>query len=152
MSFNKTTLILHSLIFEKGSLNLLKKVGLSNIYLDDHGSRKKYRNCIFFLFKINPDFVIKSKKNGLDIMPFLDSMASFSSYHDYYETEDGWMFVFRYNTVFKPDIKAFRESKFSELSTVFKEAVCPNAEEILKESPIVNLEEEIYRYNKKESF
>lgn len=149
MSFNQTTKILYSLIFEQGSLDLLRRVGLINAYLDDYGARKKYKNCIFFLFKVN-DSIIQQRKDGLEVRSFLASIVEFMSFYDFYETEEGWMFVFKYNVKMKADVQAFRESRFEDFSSTFKEVVCPTCDK-LKENPIkIDADKEIYRYEKEE--
>ncbi len=138
---NYSTSVLYPLVFQKGSLNTLKGVGLLGVYIDDYGSRKKYRRCIFFHFKLKTDF-LKNSKDGVAIQGFMESIVEFKSFYDFYETDEGLMVVFKYNPIFFKDIKAFKEGKFSKFSSMFLHKV--NNEYIGDVE--MDLSKEIYRY------
>gem|GEM_PF-6144291 len=138
---NYSTNVLYSLVFKKGSLSTLKNVGLLGIYIDDYGSRKKYRRCIFFHFKLKNEF-LKNSKEGIAIQGFMKNIAEFKSFYDFYETDEGLMIVFKYNVLFIKDIKTFKEGKFSKFSSTFLRLV---NDEYTKDTEI-DLSREIYRY------
>jgi len=124
---NHSTNILSGLVFQPGSLTVLKSVGLLGVYLDDHGSRKKYKNCIFFHFKFG--ITSLSLQNvglfpgGIKAYGVISNVCDFKSFYDFYETSEGIMLVFRYNPVFINDIKLFKQGKFSKFSSYFKDAI-----------------------------
>ena len=138
---NESTNILYGLIFQQGSIPTLRKAGLLGIYLDDYGARKKYRDCIFFHFKV-PEGLLIQTRTGITAANLLNNITEFKSFYDFYETDEGTMFVFKYNPVFRQDVIHFREGKFSQFSKTFKE--------IVYSSPVsdreIDLTKEIYRY------
>jgi len=140
---NYSTSILSSLIFQKGSLELLRRVGLLSVYLDDYGARKKYRRCVFFHFKINEN-QFKNKKDGVTVVEFISNMVDFKSFYDYYETPEGFMFVFKYNPMFSRDISLFKQGKFSKFSENFLRLVTDE----FSEDVTIDISKEIYRYEK----
>ena len=138
---NHATNVLYPLIFQKGSLNTLKSVGLLGVYVDDYGSRKKYRRCIFFHFKLRNEFLSPTKQ-GVKIQGFMESVLEFKSFYDFYETDEGIMLVFKYNPMFVKDVKAFKEGKFSKFSNEFLTQV--NNE--FTSDVEMDLSKEIYRF------
>jgi hypothetical protein len=140
---NYSTNVLYPLVFQKGSLTTLKSVGLLGVYIDDYGSRKKYRSCIFFHFKLKNEF-LKNSKNGVSIEGFMESIVEFKSFYDFYETDEGLMVVFKYNPMFSRDIQNFREGKFSNFSSMFLHQV--NNEYVGDVE--MDISKEIYRYEK----
>ena len=115
---NHATNVLYSLVFEKGSLNTLRQVGLLGVYIDDYGSRKKYIGCIFFHFKLKAEF-LDTTRHGVKIQGFMESIVDFKSFYDFYETDEGLMLVFKYNPLFGTDLKSFKSGKFSNFSSSF---------------------------------
>ena len=138
---NDTTNILYGLIFEKGSMPLLKRAGLLGVYLDDYGARKKYRECIFFHFRV-PHALLIQTRTGITAASLLNNITEFKSFYDYYETDEGMMFVFKYKPIFRQDIYLFRKGKFSEFSKTFKEIVYSGP----LQDKVVDISKEIYRY------
>lgn len=138
---NHATNVLYPLVFQKGSLNTLKNVGLLGVYVDDYGSRKKYVRCIFFHFKVKSEF-LNTTKQGVKIQGFMESIVDFKSFYDFYETDEGLMLIFKYNPMFSRDINFFKEGKFSEFSSVFLTQV--NNEHTSDVE--MDLSKEIYRF------
>ena len=138
---NHATNVLYPLIFQKGSLNTLKSVGLLGVYVDDYGSRKKYRRCIFFHFKMVNEF-LDTTKQGVKIQGFMESVLEFKSFYDFYETDEGIMLVFKYNPMFTRDVKAFKEGKFSKFSNEFLTQVNNEYNSDVE----MDLTKEIYRF------
>jgi hypothetical protein len=138
---NYTTSVLYPLVFQKGSLKTLKNVGLLGVYIDDYGSRKKYRNCIFFHFKVKSEF-LNTSRQGVKIQGFMESVLEFNSFYDFYETDEGLMLVFKYNPMFSNDVKRFKEGEFSKFSSMFLTQV--NNE--FTSDVEMDLSKEIYRF------
>jgi hypothetical protein len=134
----KTALYLTPMIFNKDALAVLRTYGLLNVYLDDYGSSKKYKDCLFFLFKI-----IDTK----EFQEFQHKIADFNSFYDYYdiETLNGSlrMFVFKIHDVYRRDLFSFRHSRFDELSTHFLNI----ADEVDFTQVKLSVSEEIYRFS-----
>lgn len=134
----KTALHLTPMIFNKDALAVLRTYGLLNVYLDDYGSTKKYKDCLFFLFK-----TIDTK----DFHEFQHKIADFNSFYDYYdiETANGSlrMFVFKVHDVYRRDLFSFRHSRFDELSDHFLHIVDEQDFTEVK----INVAEEIYRFS-----
>lgn len=138
---NDTTNILYGLIFEQGSMPTLKRAGLLGIYLDDYGSRKKYLDCIFFHFH-TPENLLVQTRNGVSAASLLNSITEFKSFYDFYETDEGMMFVFKYNPVFRQDVNYFKQGKFTQFSKTFKNIVYSGE----LQDKVVDISKEIYRY------
>lgn len=139
---NYATNILYGLIFQKGSLPLLKKAGLQAVYLDDYGCKKKYVDCIFFHFRHPLEQLLYQNKHGIVAAGLLNSITDFKSFYDYYELGGGMMIIFKYNPTFRQDIVYFKKGNFSQFSDSFKELAYS---EELKDTH-VDLSKEIYRY------
>lgn len=138
---NDTTNILYGLIFQQGAMPTLRRAGLLGIYLDDYGTRKKYLDCIFFHFR-TPDNLLIQTRTGITPASLLNNITEFKSFYDFYETDEGMMFVFKYNPVFRQDIILFKQGKFSNFSKTFKDIVYSGK---LEDKP-VDITKEIYRY------
>jgi hypothetical protein len=134
----KTALHLTPMIFNKDALAVLRTYGLLNVYLDDYGSSKKYKDCLFFLFKI-----IDTK----EFQEFQHKIADFNSFYDYYDmqTLNGSlrMFVFKVHDIYRRDLFSFRHSRFDELSNHFLNI----ADEVDFTQVKLNVCEEIYRFS-----
>lgn len=138
---NHATNVLYPLIFQKGSLNTLKSVGLLGVYVDDYGSRKKYRRCIFFHFKMVNEF-LDTTRQGVKIQGFMENILEFKSFYDFYETDEGIMLVFKYNPMFVRDIEYFKEGNFSKFSSMFLTQVNNEYNSDVE----MDLTKEIYRF------
>lgn len=148
MTENNSALFLCNLIFAKGSLPLLKAAGLLGIYVDDHGAKKKYKNCIFFHFNFDLNNEVRNTTTGPKLVhKFLSSVLDFTWFFDFYETDIGIMLVFRCPEVFISDIENFKRNRLNELSSKFKQIVL--SENFNLSGKKVYLPEEIYRFDSK---
>lgn len=132
LSLNLTTRILFGFIFDKNSLSALVSAGLINVYLDDYGTKNKYKNCLFFLFNVNNKYYNDLEKQ----------IIGFKSFLDWYDiNENTRMLVYKVGN-YKQDLEKFKSGEINGFSPM-AEAVMPvttiNAE--------LNYEKEIYRYN-----
>jgi hypothetical protein len=144
---NYSTSILSALVFQPGSLGVLKSVGLLGVYLDDYGSRKKYTNCLFFHFKFGITSINLQNTGffpaGIKSFGVLSNVTNFKSFYDFYETSEGIMLIFRFNPVFINDIKHFKQGEFSKFSPYFKDAV----QYFSTQNVQIDISNEIYRYS-----
>lgn len=128
-----------ALIFNKDALAVLRTYGLVNVYLDDYGHSKKYKNCLLFLFKVN---------DTKDFTEFEVRIADFNSFYDYYdiETPDGTMrmYVFKVHDLYHQDLFSFRHERFDELSKHFMNI---SDSELDLSQVKIDLSEEIYRFH-----
>lgn len=148
MTENNSALFLCNLIFAKGSLPLLKSAGLLGIYIDDHGAKKKYKNCIFFHFNFTLNDEVRNTGEGPKLIHrFLSSVLNFTWFFDFYETGLGVMLVFRCPEVFISDIEKFKRNKVSELSTKFRQIVLSETFDFSNKK--ICLPDEIYRFDSK---
>lgn len=139
---NYATRLLYAMIFKGNEFDILKNNGLVSCYIDDYGAKKKYKNCIFFLFKMKPTDHIKAKGKTLEAFKFLESMTSVFTMVDYYEVdEEQCMFVFKCPKVFKEDLLKFKEGKLGRLHVDFHRMAYPE----LLEDQEMNWKQEIYR-------
>jgi len=135
------------LVFNKEALQILLKFGLFNVYLDDYGHTRKYKNCLFFLFG-------GTKMENFD--KFEDKITSFSSFYDYYDvvpqgypkdlpTPEYRMYVFKLQPGYYADLFSFKHGRFDELSEEFYRA----GGYLSTISNIhIDLSKEIYRFEK----
>jgi hypothetical protein len=136
LEHNLTTNTLYQLIFQKGSLPLLKQAGLIQSYLDDYGSKKKYKDCLFFLFNWNDTF-LRNQDSGPVTSQFIRSVTDFKTFYDFYEVDEtSLMLVFRYFPIFREDVLRFKRGQLSQMSCI------PG----LKDSQL-NWNEEVFRYD-----
>lgn len=138
---NYATGLLYGIIFQKGSLKLLKQAGLLGVYVDDYKSKKRYKDCIFFHFKMEFNY-IRNTKEGPKVDKFIESITDFKTFYDFYETGEGWMLVFKFNPIFRKDVALFKEGRFGEFSEAFREIVYSGN----LSSQRIDLAKEIFRY------
>lgn len=133
-----TALYLTSLIFNKDALAVLRTYGLLNVYVDDYGHSKRYKNCLFFLFRL-----VDSK----EFTEFQNKIIDFNSFYDYYDitTPNGElrMFVFKVHDVYLQDLFSFKHNRFDEFSKDFLMI----SDDIDFSKVEVKIEEEIYRFS-----
>lgn len=132
LSLNLTTRILFGFIFDKNSLSTLISAGLINVYLDDHGAKTKYKNCLFFLFNTNNKYYNDLEKQ----------VTSFKSFLDWYDINDNTrMLVYKVGS-YKNDLDRFKSGILTGFS--------PTAEAVMPVTTInaeLDYEKEIYRYS-----
>lgn len=133
-----TARYLTPLIFNRDALATLRTYGLLNVYLDDYGHTKKYKDCLFFLFHL---------KETKDFDEFQYKLADFKSFYDFYDVETPTgvmrMYVFKVHDVYRRDLFSFRHSRFDELSYHFLDVSDP---ELNLEKINVDITQEIYRF------
>lgn len=144
---NNTARYLTPLIFNRDAINVLQKYGLMNVYLDDYGNTRKYKNCLFFLFG-------GTSMMGYD--KFEDKITSFNSFYDFYDIiPEGFpphlkrpeyrMYVFAVHPIYYQDLFSFKHGRFDELSSEFYKA----GGYIETLEPVkIDMSKEIYRFNK----
>lgn len=134
-----TARYLISIIFNKDALAVLRTYGLLNVYLDDYGHTKRYKDCLFFLFKLAED---------KEYREFEVRIADFNSFYDYYdiETPDGTlrMYVFKVHDLYRQDLFSFKHERFDEFTKHF---LSISDSEVDFSTVKINLVEEIYRFN-----
>jgi hypothetical protein len=127
------------MIFNKDALAILRTYGLVNVYLDDYGHTKKYKDCLFFLFHL---------KETKEYEEFQAKIANFSAFYDYYDVPNGdkmmRMYVFKIHDVYRRDLFSFRHERFDELSQQFLDIVDREANFTTVQ---VDITQEIYRFN-----
>ncbi len=115
-----TARFLTCMIFNKDALATLRTYGLVNVYLDDYGHSKKYKDCLFFLFHL---------KETKDFDQFQFKLADFTSFYDFYDittpTNTMRMYVFKVHDLYRRDLFSFKHGRFDEFGT-------PTAVEIRK--------------------
>lgn len=139
-----TTRYLTPLIFNKDAVATLRVYGLVNVYLDDYGASKRYKDCMFFLFQTSRDAEYDS---------FEKKIADFNSFYDYYEVENIQqpefpmrMYVFKVHKVYLRDLFSFKHGRFDELTRAFLDISDPELDiSTLK----IDITEEIYRFKLK---
>lgn len=134
-----TAKYLTTLVFNKEALSVLRSYGLVNVYLDDYGHTKKYKDCLFFLFFLKDDLVYEEFQNKL---------ANFNSFYDYYDVvtpaNTMRMYVFKVHDLYRQDLFSFKHSRFDEFTKHFYDV----SESDLDFSKVtLDLSEEIYRFN-----
>lgn len=134
-----TARFLTCMIFNKDALAILRTYGLVNVYLDDYGHTKKYKDCLFFLFHL---------KETKEYEEFQAKIANFSAFYDYYDVPNGdkmmRMYVFKIHDVYRRDLFSFRHERFDELSQQFLDIVDREANFTTVQ---VDITQEIYRFN-----
>ena len=127
------------IVFNNDALSRLRIYGLVNVYLDDYGCSKKYKDCLFFLFNLKED---------KDFEQFQAKIADFNSFYDYYDIECPTgtlrMYVFKVHKVYRKDLFSFRHERFDEFSDYFLH-ISGSSVDFSKVS--LNLTEEIYRFH-----
>jgi|694.fasta_scaffold05869_24 hypothetical protein len=133
-----TARFLTCMIFNKDALATLRIYGLVNVYLDDYGHSKKYRDCLFFLFHL---------KDNKDFDEFQFKLADFTSFYDFYDvvTPDNTMrmYVFKVHDVYRRDLFSFKHSRVDELSKSFLNIADPEADFTKLQ---IDITQEIYRF------
>lgn len=130
---NETSRLLVPIIFSKDNIGILHSFGFKGAYIDDYGYRSKFKNCLFFLFNTKAKFFSEFEKK----------IADFDSFIDWYDVDDTQrMYVFRVNSLYYPDIKAFKDNKLNELSENYYEVSHP----VTLVGINVDLSKEIYRF------
>lgn len=134
-----STRFLTPIIFNKDALATLRTFGLVNVYLDDYGHSKRYKDCLFFLFH---------PKYTSDFDSFEHKIAEFNSFYDYYDIETphytARMYVFKVHDLYRKDLFSFKSNRLFDLSSSFYEVSEPDLD--LSEQQ-VNIQDEIYRFN-----
>ena len=134
-----TARFLTCMVFNKDALATLRTYGLVNVYLDDYGHTKKYKDCLFFLFHL---------RETKDYEEFQAKIADFNSFYDYYDIPNGEgmmrMYVFRVHDVYRRDLFSFRHGRFDEFTRGFLDISDPEANFTKVE---VGITQEIYRFN-----
>ena len=134
-----TARFLTCMIFNKDALATLRTYGLVNVYLDDYGYSKKYKDCLFFLFHL---------KDNKDFDEFQFKLADFTSFYDFYDvvTPDNIMrmYVFKVHDVYRRDLFSFKHSRLDELSKTFLNIADPEADFSKVQ---VDVTQEIYRFH-----
>jgi hypothetical protein len=134
-----TARYLTAVVFNKDALAILRTYGLINVYLDDYGHSKKYKDCLFFLFQLS---------ETKDYDEFQVKIADFNSFYDYYdiETPTGTMrmYVFKIHDAYRKDLFSFRHERFDEFSRYF---LAISDSEIDFSQVKIDLSQEIYRFN-----
>jgi len=134
-----TARFLTCMIFNKDALATLRTYGLVNVYLDDYGHSKKYKDCLFFLFHL---------KETKDFDQFQFKLADFTSFYDFYDittpTNTMRMYVFRVHDLYRRDLFSFKHGRFDEFTTQFKSICDPetNFSEVK-----LDITQEIYRFH-----
>lgn len=134
-----TARFLTCMIFNKDALATLRTYGLVNVYLDDYGHSKKYKDCLFFLFHL---------KETKDFDQFQFKLADFTSFYDFYDittpTNTMRMYVFRVHDLYRRDLFSFKHGRFDEFTTHFKSICDPetNFSEVK-----LDITQEIYRFH-----
>jgi hypothetical protein len=127
------------MIFNRESLPTLRSFGLVNVYYDDYGQPRKYKNCLFFLFNV---------KNEKGFDQFEDKITSFSSFFDYYDVPSQVdfkrMYIYKVHDVYLRDLFSFRHRRFDELTEAFKKI---SLRDVNYEDIDFDLQHEIYRFN-----
>jgi hypothetical protein len=133
-----TARFLTCMIFNRDALAILRTYGLVNVYLDDYGHTKKYKDCLFFLFHL---------KETKEYDEFQVKIANFSAFYDYYDVPNGdkmmRMYVFKIHNVYRRDLFSFRHERFDELSSQFLEILDPGTNFTAVE---IDITQEIYRF------
>lgn len=130
---NESTRLLVPIIFSRDNASILNSFGFKGVYLDDYGYRSKFENCLFFLFNTKVKFFPEFEKK----------IANFDSFIDWYDVDnDHRMYIFRVNSLYHADIKAFRNNKLNELSENYYQVSHP----ISLNGINVDLSKEIYRF------
>jgi len=144
---NHTAKYLTPLIFNRDAINVLSKYGLMNVYMDDYGHTKRYKNCLLFLFG-------GTGMPGFD--KFEQKIVSFNSFYDYYDIiPEGFpkelrrpeyrMYVFSVHPIYYQDLFSFKHGRFDDLSDEFYKA----GGYIDTLAPVkIDMSREIYRFNK----
>lgn len=134
-----TARFLTCMIFNKDALAILRTYGLVNVYLDDYGHTKKYKDCLLFLFHL---------RETKDYEEFEAKIVNFSAFYDYYDIPSGdkmlRMYVFKVHNVYRRDLFSFRHERFDELSQQFLDIADP---EVNFTTVQVDIAQEIYRFN-----
>jgi hypothetical protein len=134
-----TARFLTCMIFNKDALATLRTYGLVNVYLDDYGHSKKYKDCLFFLFHL---------KETKDFDQFQFKLADFTSFYDFYDittpTNTMRMYVFKVHDLYRRDLFSFKHGRFDEFTTQFKSICDPetNFSEVK-----LDITQEIYRFH-----
>jgi len=140
-SFNLTSRLLTGLIFNKNSLPTLTEFGLKNVYIDDHGYKCKYDNCLFFLFNKTKSFYDS----------FENKIANFSSFYDWYDVDETKrMLIYKVGEVYLKDFKKYKLNAHEGYSIEFIEAVTPSSSLLLKDFKL-DYSKEIFRYHLEDS-
>ena len=134
-----TARFLTCMIFNKDALAVLRTYGLLNVYLDDYGHTKRYKDCLFFLFTL---------KDTKDFDGFQNKIIDFASFYDYYDIPNGpnmmRMYVFKVHDLYRRDLFSFRHERFDEFSSNFLDIV----DEMTDFTKVkIDLTQEIYRFN-----
>jgi len=114
---NNTGKYLSHIIFKPGSMNILLEYGLENVYLDDYNHRCKYIDCLFFLVK--PKYPRTTDTYG----EFEAKITNFISFYDYYELEEGVVYIFKIPDNLIPDVHLFKEGLYKQLSDDFWKSI-----------------------------
>lgn len=134
-----TARFLTCMVFNKDALATLRTYGLVNVYLDDYGHSKKYKDCLFFLFHL---------RETKDYEEFQAKIADFTAFYDYYDIPNGdsmmRMYVFKVHNVYRRDLFSFRHGRFDEFTSSFLDIADPEADFSKVE---IDITQEIYRFN-----
>lgn len=137
-----TSLYLIPLIFNKDALATLRVYGLVNVYLDDYGATRRYKDCLFFLFH---------PSNNSDYKNFEAKITDFSAFYDYYEVANHQnldkpmiMYVFKVHRVYLRDLFSFKHNRLDELSNSFYNISDKEIDFTLIK---VDISQEIYRFS-----
>ena len=134
-----TARYLTCMIFNKDALATLRTYGLVNVYIDDYGYSKKYKDCLFFLFHL---------KESRDFDEFEFKLADFTSFYDFYDvitpTNNMRMYVFKVHDLYKMDLFSYKHGRFDEFTRHFKGICDP---EVDFSTIKLDITQEIYRFH-----
>jgi hypothetical protein len=134
-----TARYLTTMVFTRDALAVLRTYGLVNVYLDDYGHTKKYKDCLFFLFHL---------KDDKEYAQFEVKLADFNSFYDYYDivNEQGTMrmYVFKVHELYRRDLFSFRHERFDEFTRYYLDIA---DSEVDFSKVKINIPDEIYRFH-----
>jgi hypothetical protein len=133
-----TARFLTCMIFNKDALATLRIYGLVNVYLDDYGHTKRYKDCLFFLFHL---------KDDKDFDEFQFKLADFTSFYDFYDvitpSNTMRMYVFKVHDLYRRDLFSYKHARFDEFTSYFRKI---SDSEVDFSAIKLDITQEIYRF------